>query len=495
MRARLFSLRVLAPQWVAARPVGAPRSSGALAVLAGVLVGFGLRIQEYDRNLPFWYDESYLLLDVADVPFAGLCGALDYNLVIPAFFLWVERACFLAFGMTEWAMRLPAFVAGLAALLVMVPLARRVVPGPLWWLPVALAALSRHAISHGAEVRPYTVDLLLSALTLWLTAVVLAEPRPRRRATAALLLVAAVGPWFSFPSAFGLAGAVGGLFVSACRDGGRARWTLCAGVAVVTGVSTAALWGVQARHLYYSGMSDHWGPFGWGGFPDYGRTWSVLLWPLTRSVETGNYGTREMGVGLTGLALLGAGVMARKTPALAAAVVIPFGAALAASYLGKYPLAHRTTTFLLPALWTAAAVGAAALMNRFPGRRLLVVLPLILLGPDLVNDGKDAVRPTPAATREAFGCVRARRADGDVVWVGNVEVYRTYYGREEYVYGAPDAPARVIGAAHTGRIWVVVYPSPLPTPADDLAAALTTAGYGEVDRHPYHGVVVSLYAR
>jgi hypothetical protein len=458
-----------------------------------LVVGFGSRAREYARNLPFWYDEAYLLLNVADVPFDGLCGALEHNLVIPAFFLWVERACFLTFGMTEWGMRLPAFVAGCAALLVTVPLARRVAPGPLWWLPVAFVALSRHAITHGAEVRPYTVDLLISALILWLTAVVLAEDRGRRWAAAGLILLAALGPWFSFPAAFGLAGAVGALFVSAARNGGRERWVLCAGVALVTGVSALALWGVQARHLYYPGMSRHWGAGGWGGFPDYASARSVLLWPVTRSVEAGNYGTRDMGWLLTGLALIGTFGLAKRSPALAAAVVLPFLAALGASLLGKYPLAHRTTMFLLPLLWSAAACGAADLIARFPDRRLALLLPLTLLGPDINNTTRDALQPTPPGTRAAFAQVRDARVPGDVVWVGNVEVYRTYFGREENVFGACDVPARVLEAARTDRVWVVIYPSPFRSPSDDLTETLAAAGYRETERRPYSGVVVSLY--
>jgi hypothetical protein len=202
-----------------------------------------------------------------------------------------------------------------------------------------------------------------------------------------------------------------------------------------------------------------------------------------------------MGAALTAFALLGTIVLARRNLALAAAVAVPFVAALAASLLGKYPLAHRTTTFLLPALWLSAIVGVVSLVTQFPGRRLVVVLPLVLLGPDLANGVKDALRPTPTGTREAFTQVREARVSGDAVWVGNVEVYRTYYGREENVYGAFDDPWRVLESTRTGRIWVVVYPSPLPTPADEMTAALKLAGYREVERSAYRGVVVSLHSR
>jgi hypothetical protein len=432
-------------------------------------------------------------LNVAHVSFADLCGPLDYHLVIPALFLWLEKVCFLAFGMTEWGMRLPAFIAGCCALAAMVPISRRIVCGLQWWLPVAFFALSRHAIGHGAEVRPYTVDLLCSIVILWATAVILGESATRLRGIVVLVVLAAVGPWLSFPAAFGLAGACAALFVAAWQAGGRTRWAIFATVSLVSAVSALALWDVQARHLYYSGMNEHWGPAGWGGFPDYSRPWSAVLWPISRSVEAGNYGTREMGLVLSGLALIGAVSLMRRRAALATALVLPFATALIASYLGKYPLAHRTTTFLLPILWLAAAIGVQALVAHLPGRWIVVVLLLALLGTDLVNAFKDAVRATPITTRAAFADVQAARLNGDAVWVGHVEVYQTYYGPEHDVLGASNHPAEVIAAARSGRIWVVVNPSPFRAPIDDLTDALSAAGYREAERHSYHGVVVGLY--
>jgi 4-amino-4-deoxy-L-arabinose transferase-like glycosyltransferase len=62
-------------------------------------------------------------------------------------------------GAEELVMRLPPFTAGLAALLLMIPLARRLLGWPAWIWAFGLSALSHHALTHGREVHPYTFDL------------------------------------------------------------------------------------------------------------------------------------------------------------------------------------------------------------------------------------------------------------------------------------------------------------------------------------------------
>src|SRR5207248_10215139 len=129
-------------------------------------------------------------------------------------------------GPGELPMRLPALAAGVAVLFTLAALARRVVGRPAWLWVVALCAVSRHALIHSYEVRPYTCDLLVSTLILLAAAVVLdrhSGPRPRGRAGVGLLAAAALAPWLSFPSAFVLAGASLALLVAALL-GRRELW-------------------------------------------------------------------------------------------------------------------------------------------------------------------------------------------------------------------------------------------------------------------------------
>ncbi|MDB5307505.1 MAG: hypothetical protein JWO38_1707 [Gemmataceae bacterium] len=464
-----------------------------------LLLGVAVRIRLGVENHSYWYDEAYLLLNVYARSFADLVGAIDYNVAIPPAFLWVERALFLTLGPAEWAMRLEAFVAGLAALFLMVPLARRVVGGPAAWVPVALLAVSRCALAHGCEVRPYTVDLLAVEAVLLAASVLLAgetSGRARTFAGAALLAITAVGPWLSFPIPFALGGGILALFVKAWQGGSRGLWVLGAAVGLTAVLSGGTMWYFHARHLYYPGLQSHWGAGGQQGFPNWSNLWAVAAWPLDRAVNAGNYGTREMGIVLTLLAVAGAYRLGRRNLPVAAAILGSAALAVSAGYLGYYPLAGRTAVFLLPGLWLAAGAGVVELSERFPGRRAVRLVPFAVIAYDLVMAGVSLVTPSayPPA-REMFQYVRSNRTNGDLLWVSHVEVYQCYHGREEWVVGCLTPTAEVMNRSAGSRVWVIEQPSAGMSVAAPVVAALKTAGYAEVDRREGYGIVLVLYAR
>src|SRR5262249_60524543 len=112
----------------------------------------------------------------------------------------------------------PALAAGMAALFLMIPLARRLLGGTAWIWPVALCAVSNHALAHAYQVKPYSSDLLVTLLVL-LAALVYLSPestsRSRRCGLIGILFAGVLAPWFSFPSAFILGGVSLAWFVQA----------------------------------------------------------------------------------------------------------------------------------------------------------------------------------------------------------------------------------------------------------------------------------------
>src|SRR5262249_8666770 len=122
--------------------------------LSLLTLGLGVRLVQYFTIPSYWYDEAFLLVNIYDRDFAELIGPLRAECVIPPFFLWVLRVLFLLFGDGELAMRLPALAAGVAGLVLIIPLARRVVGSPGWIAGLALCAVSHHALTHSYEVRP-----------------------------------------------------------------------------------------------------------------------------------------------------------------------------------------------------------------------------------------------------------------------------------------------------------------------------------------------------
>src|SRR5579883_1347800 len=345
------------------RIVGAAGWPGWWAVAAAA--GLAVRVRHLAHNHSYWYDEAYLLLNLFRRSYADMLGRFDLEQVVPPGYAWAERAAYDLLGPAEWAMRLPAFAAGLAALGLMAALGRRVLAPPAAWLPLAFTAFSRHALTHAAEVKPYEFDLAVAAAVL-LGVANLSGPG-RRRAAGLLLGLAAVGPWVSFPAVFALAGAGAALVLDARAGGGR-RWWLAAGFAGLAAASAAGVWVTHARHQGSPALHDFWGPKGMGGFPDLTDPVAAATWPVKAGINVGNYGTRDMGAVLLVLGAVGLAAAARRDRPLAAALAVPAGLALVAAYLGKYPIAERTGMFLLPGLWLAAALGVEVWIGRYAAR-------------------------------------------------------------------------------------------------------------------------------
>src|SRR5262249_51883504 len=86
--------------------------------LAGAVVwGLVLRLYHYLRVPAVWHDEAAVLLNVLGKGFGELLGPLYWHEAAPPLFLWLERALFLAAGDGVLVLRLPAFLASVAALL------------------------------------------------------------------------------------------------------------------------------------------------------------------------------------------------------------------------------------------------------------------------------------------------------------------------------------------------------------------------------------------
>src|SRR5262249_54867287 len=162
----------------------------------------------------------FLLTNVCEMSFSELVGPLRDNQVAPPLFLWMLRALYVALGSGELVMRLPAIAASMAALLLMIPLARRIVDDPGWIWAVGLCALSNHALAHAYQVKPYAIDFVVTqiiVLSAWSYLAPDGTPLGKKLGLAGLLIAGFVMPWFSFPSVFVLGGASLALFAEAIR--------------------------------------------------------------------------------------------------------------------------------------------------------------------------------------------------------------------------------------------------------------------------------------
>ncbi len=428
------------------------RRSYAHALAVGIGYGVFVRLRQYAGRPSYWYDEAFLLLNIAHRSAGQLLGAIDYRVVAPPAFLWTLRALYLAAGGSEWVMRLPGLVASLAALALMVPLARAAVRHWLWPCAVVFAVFSYHGVDLSYEVRPYTVDALMTEIVLLATIGTLepASPAQARFAWHGLLAAALIGPWMSFPSVFVLAGAAAAAALQSAE--GDPRWRRRAIVlSMIAGISAAVLWVVSARALYYPGLTREWTER-WA--PPISKG-SSAAWLITCPVSVGDYATTGAGIPFTVLAAI---ALAHGGRPVAVRVLfgVPILLLIAGSFLRFYPCGDRLGYFAAPLFWLLATLGLRAVAERWPStsRKWIWSAAALLIVADAARGAGFAAHTKPRVDfRSAFEFVRAHRSAGDRLWTTSPETYEVYYGRDpSFLVGSPEA---AVTMRQEDRLWIV----------------------------------------
>jgi 4-amino-4-deoxy-L-arabinose transferase-like glycosyltransferase len=427
------------------------------------LLGQAARCRQYFGNPSYWYDEAFLTVSIYDCSFWQLIGALPGRTITPPFFLWLLRGCYLAFGPQEWALRLPAFVAGVAASFLIIPLARRWLGSPGWPWAVAFCALSTHCVNHAVEVRPYATDFLMTVVILLAGHAYLNALTPRRQWWGCgLLLAAALAPWLSFSSAFVLAAASAALFLDCWRRKDLRGWLFWLTFNGLLLLTSFLIWQIQARHLYYPGLKEEW-TFGWGGFPRDFAALTLLSWTGRALVSMGHYASDGLGIPLVLLGAVGIVRCWRRSPAEALLLAGPIGVAYLASLLGKYPFADRTIFFLAPCVWLLAVEGVLQLGQSLPKARAAAI-PLIILAlmtPGILKSVKMCVRILPMMEyREALVFVHDHRGEGEAVWswcqdLNSVYACHVFSWLPQGLETDPHDAVEATRAARDRPLWVV----------------------------------------
>jgi hypothetical protein len=142
----------------------------ALTLLAAVLRAIGL-----DGEL--WLDEMYAAVLALRNPFVELITVYNGDNQHPLFSLF-GHAAVVVFGDTPWAMRLPAFLFGVASVPLLVALGARVADRREALLAAALLAVSYHHVWFSQNARGYT---MLAFWTILSTVLLLRGIREGRR--------------------------------------------------------------------------------------------------------------------------------------------------------------------------------------------------------------------------------------------------------------------------------------------------------------------------
>jgi len=345
-----------------------------------------------------------------------LLRPLDYSQVCPILFLWAELTVVKLLGFSEWSLRLVPLMAAVAGMPLFRHAAGLVTRGVPLLMAVAIFAVSFHPIRHAADVKPYATDLL-AALAL-LAAAFHWRVAPERSGW--MWALAALGPIavaLSHPAIFVAGGTVLGLAPGAWRSRRRGVWIAYATFAAGTAGTFLVLYAVFTRAqaaATLTTMRTQWV----AAFPPWDGPIALVRW--LASVHTGGMFAYPCGGerGASSLTLLlfaiGAAVLwSRGQRAIAFTCLAPFGMALAAAALRRYPYGGvadgspaRVMQYLVPSICLLAGVGAAFPLARVrgPQRRLrairLILCALVMVG--VVPLAVDAFRP--------FRSMQAQRA-------------------------------------------------------------------------------------
>ncbi|MBY0458998.1 MAG: glycosyltransferase family 39 protein, partial [Gemmataceae bacterium] len=211
-------------------PLSAPASEPArtcarvrAALVALVLLGGGLRVGPLTSDRCLWIDESMLALNLVNRTPAQLFEPLDHNQGAPVGFLLAVKASILAFGPSEWALRLVPFIVSVLGLVAFAIVARKLLPGGAAVLAVALVAVSPHLVSYAGECKQYAGDAAF-AVGLLALALGLLDGKGGFGRWAALAVAGAGAVWCSHPATFVLGGIGTAILAQAAVQRNRTRF-------------------------------------------------------------------------------------------------------------------------------------------------------------------------------------------------------------------------------------------------------------------------------
>ncbi len=354
-----------------------------------VVVGLGvfLRVIVYLSGRPFWMDEGSLWGNLAGKPIFDFSEPLTNNQLAPLGFLIAQRAVMSILGVSIYASRLLPLACGLLSLFLFARLARRILARRPALIALVLFSFSDELIYYSSELKPYSLDLAIGLAVSLITLEAVGKPISVRRA--AMLAVAAVGaPWFSFASAFVIAGCGTTLILTSVRER-RPRdavlwnvigigWLVSFVISYRASLAIVSPYDAMYRFWYFAFLPV------WPLPMDRARLAAavgILLEIFATPLNLVAPVWPRVGVVVpVSLLLLGLGSLARRAWPNCAILILPIALAIVAAAMKRYPIHGRLILELVPAFFLLIAEGTEKLRGWDRGRiKLGYGLCLILL--------------------------------------------------------------------------------------------------------------------
>ncbi len=350
-----------------------------------IVIGLGLRLLVFLEDRSLWFDEMSLWGNIAQESPFRFDHPLTGDQLAPFGFLVIERMVATVYGTGRMALRLVPLLAGMGALLLFSRLASRVLPERPALLALALFALSDDLIYYSSELKPYSVDVFVG-VGMVLATVGSLGVSPTRRWVVLMALATALSPWWSFPSAFIIAGCGLALVIESIARGRRGdtiAWIL---VGLVWLTSFAVAYRASKSILTpYTTMYAFWdfaflSPAEPGRWLDPGKASGILLELFVNPLNLLAPINRWLAI-LGPMALLLGGIvwLARRFPAVVLALIMPAVLNALASELKFYPIHGRLSLGLVPLGFLVVAAGTEWVWRFDPTRSKLAYKGVLIL--------------------------------------------------------------------------------------------------------------------
>ncbi len=314
-------------------------------LVLALLAGMGIRSFHYLRDPSMWGDEASAMLNVLSKDYAQLLGPLSHDTPSPVLFLWMERFAMETFGEGTLGLRVPAFLASIALLVLASVMFVRWIPLVGACVAISLLALSNRLVWHAVEAKPYATDILIALTVPSMMCFTRHWRYERQMALQGVLAPIWIG--LSYPAVF----VMGGL-LAACIPLGRLfsrkHILVYLGTAASVGLSFLVVILGPARMQRNAAVDSCWTTY----FPNWSEPISVPMWVIKSWASLPDYSFRPIGMALFPLVALGAVLMVRRGwTRLVVALVVPIVLAFIASLVGKYPFGGaRVLAFAAPAM-------------------------------------------------------------------------------------------------------------------------------------------------
>jgi len=350
-----------------------------------LILGVLARAVRYFLRFPLWEDECFLVYNYVGAGYLDLLEPLEPHQVAPVFYLWAQLTVVNLLGFSELALRLLAFLCGVASLFLFRNLAGRLLRGTPLLIAVAVFAVAYPGIRYAAEAKPYGVDVLVSLVLMTLAVSWWQQPQ-RMRPLWVLTALLPLALSLSYAAVFVAGGISLVVGYTQWSSGDRRGWTAWIAFNVVLCGSFAALVLLASNQ---SAAELEWMRANWHkAFPPVTRPLELLWWVV--EIHSGTMlgypvgGAEGTGVPAFLCIVVAFVILARrKRHKLFLLALAPMVLHLVAAALQRYPygIHAKFNFYLAPVYCLLIGLGGTAILCRLGRvRGRAIVLLFVLLG-------------------------------------------------------------------------------------------------------------------